>query len=1063
MSDPTDATFVTKVLVPRRRADTIRRARLLDLLREAGTPVAVVRAPAGFGKTTLLVDLVEDANEAICWLSLDDWDRDVATLLRYLYLSASRCFQWHGHTRSRRFGQDQHLALASLSSRLAEQGDTWMILDDVQCLAGASDAVEILDYFCQRLPPNCRIFLASRTQPPLPSLPRLRVEGKLSELGPEQLLFTRDEIKEYYRIGRRELLTDEAATGVLHRTRGWPAGVVLLSGRSPLHAESEDSRELADYLAAEILNRLPIDLGQFLLTSSVFDALDAGGCDYVLRRERSSQILASLATENVPVLEVTGASSEYRLHPLFRDFLRSKLGRDSPDVYRELSARAGEWQIREGRVNEAISLFARATDWDKLAAVIEQEAPGSYASGRWHTITTWLDSFPQEELQQRPRLRLWEARMLVRLGQAAEALAVISDVFDAGSVSDPILLAEFETLRGSALRVKGNVAAALETCRKAVEIATQANAPIDVVSEARKQLGQALYSSGAFLEAAEELRPVLDAYERRGNIEGAAFMNGLLGSVLGSLGKPTESALHLERARQQLAKIGNAKELSWVLNNLAMTYWQMGQTELARELFTEAIAKARASGHQRAEGYALVSLADLDRQSGHPRTSIGNYEDVLRIASELGETTLSTLALTGLSHAHRQLGDARKSEVFASQALVSSEGRSSNYEMGLARLALGRLRRDQGLLDQACADLSLAASMFERSDARRELAEALLFLADAAFPARQGRSLAVVTLDRLARLTAELEQDQFLIEAARETPQVVRYAASRRIGGDYFRNILRHGTPPGAPQQQRATYQRGQGSPYPVVEASVLGAVEVTMERRKILSLEWATEKSKELFLLLLTLQRSMRRDEITTALWPDVSPKRASSAFHSTLYRLRRALYPECIVESSGLYSLQPKGTFRCDATEFQTSVDKARDAGETNKEYEANLRAAVALYHGSFAPDLDSDWAKTIRVRLDEQFLDVAYRLINLLVRKSAYPDVVAVCERVLNCDPYNENACYELMRAQASLGDADAALRTYRRYSDLLEDELGETPGAALIRLRAQLRDAGTKSVG
>src|SRR3990172_4781985 len=83
-----EAAFVTKILVPRRRAVTVRRGRLLDALqRGADGLLTVVRAPAGFGKTTLLVDLAHEAGEGVCWLSLDEWDRDVTTFLQYLRVS----------------------------------------------------------------------------------------------------------------------------------------------------------------------------------------------------------------------------------------------------------------------------------------------------------------------------------------------------------------------------------------------------------------------------------------------------------------------------------------------------------------------------------------------------------------------------------------------------------------------------------------------------------------------------------------------------------------------------------------------------------------------------------------------------------------------------------------------------------------------------------------------------------------------------------------------------------------------------------------------------------------
>ncbi|KKL93994.1 hypothetical protein LCGC14_1869140, partial [marine sediment metagenome] len=556
--------FVTKILVPRRRPDTVRRARLLDMLRRGrGGELAVLRAPAGFGKTTLLVDLAHEAGGGVCWLSLDEWDRDTATFLQYLRLSVLRRFDSAGAKSARaRSTREPRLLLGELTSRIASHDeDTWIFLDDFHCLDGSEKVLGFLDYFAQRLPLNCRLFLASRSQPALPSLARLRLEGRATELGPAELAFTADEIKQYYRSARRQDISDGQVERISKSTQGWPAGVALFTDPGTLgEGRHETSVALSDYLAAEIFDRLPEKLHKFLLWTSVFDTLEASGCDAILHQEGSAQLLEILERENVPIMRVQGAVTEYRVHPLFRDFLRSKLRLDSPETFRRLNEDAGDWQADRSRASEAIWHFAQAEDWDQVATLILEEAPRAYKLGRWHTVVSWLEVVPSSELRGRSQLRLWEARILVRLGQADEALRVVSEAVGRLKESDSITLAEFETLQATALRVKGDVAWALSSCQRAVDLAAKANAPIDVLAEARKQLGQVLFIKGSFSEAAREFRSILDICEQRGDIEETAFVNGCLGSALGSLGKLPESIIHLEQGRQAWRKVGNVKE-----------------------------------------------------------------------------------------------------------------------------------------------------------------------------------------------------------------------------------------------------------------------------------------------------------------------------------------------------------------------------------------------------------------------------------------------------------------------------------------------------------------------
>lgn len=1062
-----EAAFIAKILVPRRRPDTVRRARLLEELRGGrGGELTIVRAPAGFGKTTLLVDLAQEASSSVCWVSLDEWDRDMGTFLQYLRLSVLRRFdQVSAKSAPAMSSSEPHTLLGALSSQIASHHeDTWIFLDDFHSLEGSNEVLQLVDYLAQRLPFNSRLFLASRTQLPLPSLPRLRLEGRATDLGPAELAFTADEIKQYYRSARRQDISDDQVERILKSTQGWPAGVALFTDPGALgDGRHETSVPLSEYLAAEIFDRLPEKLQRFLLWTSVFDTLDDSGCDAILHQEGARKLLEILEKQNVPMMRVQGAVTEYRVHPLFRDFLRNKLRLESLEMYRRLNQKAGEWQVDRGRATEAIWHFSQAEDWDQVATLILEEAPRAYKLGRWQTVVSWLEVMPPDELRRYQQLSLWKARILVRLGQTDGALRVVSEAVGGQRESDSLTVAELETIRGMALRVKGDVAWALSSCQRAVDLAVRANAPIEVLAEARKQLGQVLFVKGSFSEAAHEFRSVLDIYEQRGDIEETAFVNLCLGSALGSLGKLAESAAHLEQARQQWRKVGNVKELSWALNNLAMTYYRMGQVDLAGELFLDALGKARESGHQRVEAYALVSLADIDRQSGDRWKAIERYEEAVTLAADMGDMTLSTHAMTGLTHVYRLMGDIGKAGMLARQALVSAQERGSDYEQGLAQMALGRLWRQQGSLDNSTSAFSAAVTLFDRANAKMELAESLFHLADSCLPVRQSRTLARVTLERLAAVAGELGHDHFLVEATRETPAVAEYGASKRLGGGFFRELLRRSVPRPSQVREPAKDDSMVADRLPAVEVTALGGVAVTMERRKVLDLEWESEKSKELFLLLLTHERPLRRDEIVVALWPDAGGRRASSAFHSTLYRVRRALYGECIVASGGAYALNPLGTFRYDVREFDRSSKAARGMAEGDPSYVDALRAAIDLYGGPFAPSLESEWAHTRRLRLEETFLELAARLADRLLWQGNHAEAAQTCQRILEYDPYNEAAYYRLMKADAASGDHEGALRAFKRCRDVLEIDLGEKPGQAITHLYSEIRDQLGQAAG
>jgi DNA-binding SARP family transcriptional activator len=160
--------------------------------------------------------------------------------------------------------------------------------------------------------------------------------------------------------------------------------------------------------------------------------------------------------------------------------------------------------------------------------------------------------------------------------------------------------------------------------------------------------------------------------------------------------------------------------------------------------------------------------------------------------------------------------------------------------------------------------------------------------------------------------------------------------------------------------------------------------------------------------------------------------------------------------MESTGTYVLNPSANFDCDALEFQHLLQLAKEIPDGDPRCPDIIRSAFDLYGGAFAPVLDAEWADTIRTKLEREFLDAAARLSDILLEQSDNGGAAAVCSRLLDYDPYNEAACYRLMRAQAASGLYDSAVHTFRRYAETLERDIGDQPGRAIGELYAQIRD-------
>jgi LuxR family maltose regulon positive regulatory protein len=1059
--------FVTKVLVPRRRADVIRRQRLLDLLyANLDHRLTVVHAPAGYGKTTLLVDFVHDLAMPACWLSLDEEDRDQATFLHYLLL----CLQHR--LPSLASGTKALVELAGpLASSEAERvvgqivtalhrdvGEAVAIIfDDFHCVDGCGPVIQLINRLLLRLPPNCHLIICGRTKPSLSVLPRLAGQREVAFVGAPLLAFTVDEIRRYYSEIHGVDLVEGDAEKLACVTEGWVAALSLMPAETPMPTDLKAAtpEETFEYLAAEVFDGLDRQIQEFLLVTSILSEVDVEICDALLTRSDSQRTIREIEARNLFLTSIDRRDMRWRFHPLFREFLVSRFRHEQLDHFRAISDRAGRLLAAKGRWGEAIRHFAEAGLWDQAASIVEEAAPQAFAEGRWQTIAGWLETFPPRNLSAYPKLILWRARIQYQLAQADKALEVIAAAIPSfEGRGDAVSLAEAYTVRGMALRLKGEHAEAAESCRHAVALLTSADGPVKSLAEARKQLGIVYSNQGSFLSALDEFKAVVDIYEAGGDVANAAFAYGCAGSTLALVGQMPSAGVHLEKARRAWRRLGNHKELATVLNNLGMLHYVQGNAEQALALFHDAVEKARHSGNARAEAYALASIGDIERDRGAYDTAMERYNEAFDLAGDLGDTTLCTQVLTSIGDTHRLCGDLDKAEILVRQAAADAEERESSYELGIAKISLGLVLRERADGQQAAAHLNQAADLLSKCHAKREEGIALYHLGETLFSSRRGRSRAMRALEEAASLSEQLGYDHFLVERALAAPGVVQYAASKRIGGAFYRALLEKMASYHQPRGERPETRRSKKGRFPSVQLFALGPMAVFVGGRRVQHFEWQSDKSKEMLLFLLRHGAPARKEEIVAALWPDLPWDKCNSSFHSTLYRLRRALYAHCVVEQSGRYVLNPGGRFWCDAVELESLVRKAEQSQRRSPRWARSLRQAADLYRGPFGIDFYSEWLEGERRRLEDMCLRALSRLAEYERQRGNHVEAVSLYEKAVALDPLNESLWYQVIDSYGDAGQLEMATRCYRQYADTVREQLGEEPTAALADLYNRL---------
>jgi two-component SAPR family response regulator len=222
------------------------------------------------------------------------------------------------------------------------------------------------------------------------------------------------------------------------------------------------------------------------------------------------------------------------------------------------------------------------------------------------------------------------------------------------------------------------------------------------------------------------------------------------------------------------------------------------------------------------------------------------------------------------------------------------------------------------------------------------------------------------------------------------------------------------------------------------VYAFGFGNLRVEIEGREISDLEWRSEKSKEMFFFFLANGGPLRKEEIVTALWPDMPEDKTTSSFHSNMYRLRKALYQDVVAKDSGRYILDPQARFVFDVTDYQQALQQIAATPKGSPAAITVMERALDLYKGPFAADFYSEWAQTLRPQLEEQQMSLLGSLAAAYNETGQYKKSADICQRILEVDEFNEAAWYRLMSNYIQDGQAEAARYCYTRYVKIISED-------------------------
>ncbi|MFI6266082.1 LuxR C-terminal-related transcriptional regulator [Micromonospora sp. NPDC051006] len=370
----------------------VARPRLLRRL-DAGSagPVTLVRAPAGWGKTTLLVSWIrlvdagagegaevrpdgsvdDRARPAPAWVSVesgDDGDRLWSYLAAALRATADPLSLAAAPVPDRPPRPDQlELLAAALAAR---ERPVLLVLDDLHRVTDPA-ALAGLEFLLRHADQRLRLIVGARAGLPL-AVHRLRLAGELTEIGPDELAFTDDEVADLLSAHGVQL-PGTALRRLRERTGGWPAALrfaALALRRQPDPARwvaqyGGDQPEIAGYLHEEVLAAVDPPARELLRRTALAETVCADLADALTGGSDAERTLADLAGDGGLLSRDDSRPPWYRCHPLLTDLLRAELARLPGEELRELHLRAAGWYADNGRPAEGLRHALAAGRWDR--------------------------------------------------------------------------------------------------------------------------------------------------------------------------------------------------------------------------------------------------------------------------------------------------------------------------------------------------------------------------------------------------------------------------------------------------------------------------------------------------------------------------------------------------------------------------------------------------------------------------------------------------------------------------------------------------------------------------
>jgi LuxR family maltose regulon positive regulatory protein len=395
------------------------------------SPLTLIIAPAGYGKTSLVCDWLRYSTHPVYWLSLDEQNNIPSSFWLYLCaclrlidrdlgMQAEKTLETH-YIEDYCLISDLVLAsLEKLTRKWNRPSRAIIVLDDFQFI-NHPQILKSFNRFLDYMPSWLQIVITARKNPAL-MLANRSSKSAAHIISAPELIFEASQIKDFLAVKLDLKISAKQQSLLFKETEGWAAaiqliGLALKSGTPIEECSNTSDSLLADFLLEEVFSQQAVPIQNVLKDVCIAKYFDIELCKLFDSNRDNQAILQNLLDLGLFISKVDTDDHDsstkdqlqsYRLHSLFRHWIINNCSL-SHDILLKNKRITLTWLLNNNNFYEALELSIQIKDWKCCAEIMAKLYPSLIQVTHFDHVSSILIRIPDEVIQSLPHLCLLSA------------------------------------------------------------------------------------------------------------------------------------------------------------------------------------------------------------------------------------------------------------------------------------------------------------------------------------------------------------------------------------------------------------------------------------------------------------------------------------------------------------------------------------------------------------------------------------------------------------------------------------------------------------------------------